>query len=560
MSSFVQGRFDILPPPHLVLRFPVVKDAFTNSSVPTLNYGDTHDLLTGERYESFLGFDLSELPEEEFVYAKLVINVAGTPRGGEAELHLIESDEWTETGITHANRPLETTHLTTFQLDKQVIEIDVIDHLHSGYVLKSLETQRFWGRESGNAAYIEVAYINLEAFREVAGAYFDIGFGAQASAVHTFSINWESTLPYGLTTLPINFRLSNHLLIEYMAEPTFTIGYTAQTPVESEFNLTFGAQGRNFNELALGYTAKAEGECTFPLEFAGTLFNDWAIAWDGIPTSDLKLNFGIQDEGEHLFNVGYTVAHYKDLQLGYTAQDDGETIFAINFGIQAERESGLEINYTALSVNDLTLNFSARARGMSTIPIQLAKQATDKNFFNISYSAMPNTSLPILFGARAQADNLFAIDFISQKPNKADFTIEFAAMPAKDLRIDFAAQGIEQIELTLKFEALQRFISDLSTTFIIQTRLEQDFNMYFESTPASKFMVTYISQGVRDTSLTIRFQVVDPDKKETTLRIIYEKGELALYDKAVTYAGISIAGVSDPYVFVQKMISKKHQK
>ena len=39
MSNFIQGRFDVLPPPITVLRLPAVKDAFVNAHIPTLNYG-----------------------------------------------------------------------------------------------------------------------------------------------------------------------------------------------------------------------------------------------------------------------------------------------------------------------------------------------------------------------------------------------------------------------------------------------------------------------------------------------------------------------------------------
>ena len=80
MSNFIQGQFDILPPPITVLRFPIIKDAFVNENIRTLNYGDTSDLLVGPHYESFLGFDLSELPDEEFLYVKLVLNVPGIPK------------------------------------------------------------------------------------------------------------------------------------------------------------------------------------------------------------------------------------------------------------------------------------------------------------------------------------------------------------------------------------------------------------------------------------------------------------------------------------------------
>ena len=103
--NFIQGRFDVLPPPITVLRLPTVKDAFTNASIPTLNYGDTHDLLTGLNYESFIGFDLSGLPEQEFIYSKLVLTLPRAAKTSEIPLRSINYPRISlgRKSITHAN-------------------------------------------------------------------------------------------------------------------------------------------------------------------------------------------------------------------------------------------------------------------------------------------------------------------------------------------------------------------------------------------------------------------------------------------------------------------------
>ncbi|MFY9431056.1 MAG: DNRLRE domain-containing protein, partial [Acetomicrobium sp.] len=218
--NFVQGRFDILKPPVTILRFHAVKDAFTYASIPTLNYGDTHDLLTGLNYESFIGFDLSGLPEQEFIYSKLVLTPPRAVKPSEIplEIHKLSSDQpWTETGITHANRPRDTSLLYTLVPSGTKVEVDLQGSFEEVYVLKSEELYRFFSKESGKGPYIEVAFIDPDAFREIEGRYLQVAYTAQRPANSDFKLEWDGTLPYGESAFRLSYELSNIFLLTYTA-------------------------------------------------------------------------------------------------------------------------------------------------------------------------------------------------------------------------------------------------------------------------------------------------------------------------------------------------------
>ena len=66
-SGRMRGFIDIVQPPKKVKRVYPVKDSVVRQSAPTINYGDSQQMLAGESFEgkfiSYLGFDL-QLPDK----------------------------------------------------------------------------------------------------------------------------------------------------------------------------------------------------------------------------------------------------------------------------------------------------------------------------------------------------------------------------------------------------------------------------------------------------------------------------------------------------------------
>ena len=292
MSNFIQGQFDILPPPITVLRFPVIKDAFVNENIRTLNYGDTSDLLVGPHYESFLGFDLSELPDEEFLYAKLVLNVPGIPSpSGEIDLSVVgDGVHWTETGITYANRPIQREFFASEPTGSKRIEFDILNSIKEQYVLTSSDLHRFASRESGNGPYIEVAFLDTEALRETDARYLGLEYSAQNSADSEFLLSWEAMPTFGENKFLLEYGLSNQFLLTFTVERKFTLEYVAHAREDSSFALDFAGTQRSVEDLTLTYTAVGQGSEDFDLQFIGAVFENWVVSYEAMPTSNFAIS------------------------------------------------------------------------------------------------------------------------------------------------------------------------------------------------------------------------------------------------------------------------------
>ena len=324
MSSFIQGRFDVLPPPIAVLRFPVIKDAFVNENIRTLNYGDTSDLLVGPHYESFLGFDLSELPDEEFLYAKLVLNVPGIPSpSGEVALSVVgDGVHWTETGVTYANRPIQRELFASEPTGSKRIEFDILNGIKEQYVLTSSDLHRFASRESGNGPYIEVAFLDIEALRETDARYLGLEYSAQSSADSEFLLFWEAMPTFGENKFLLEYGLSNQFLLTFTVERKFTLEYVAQAREDSSFALDFAGTQRSVEDLTLTYTAVGQGSEDFDLQFIGVVFENWVVSYEAMPTSNFTMSFGIQDEDASSFELGYLPTFRSEFDLEFRATAD----------------------------------------------------------------------------------------------------------------------------------------------------------------------------------------------------------------------------------------------
>ena len=540
--NFVQGRFDILPPPITVLRFPVVKDAFTSSLVPTLNYGDTSDLLTGPLYETFFSFDLSALPDQEFLYTRLVLTApkAIAPLETPLEIHKVSPDQhWTETGITHANRPKETELLYSLFPEGTKIEVDLDGVFEEEYALKSEELYRFSSKESGNGPYIEVAFLDLETLRETEARYFPLGYTAQLRKDSNFKIEWEGVLPYGESSFGLNYTLSNQFLLEYAADPKFTLLYVGQKTEEAPFVLGFGARGRSTSDLALSFTAVGQDENLLSLRFLGVVHTEWSVSYEAMPTVDFAIAFGVQDEDCNDFKLEYSPAYGSNFGLEFRATADGERDFELSFGVQDEDEADLELRYVLSLRSEFGLEFQARTDGEQDFALSFGIQDEDASSFELGYLPTFRSEFGLEFQARQSDNQDFALSFGVQDEDDADLKLDYVLMFRSEFGLEFQARTDGEQDFAVSFgvqnEDAENFllefdvISEVYFPLEFGARASSEDGVQLEYTiqtrTESNFALTWFGRSVQD--LPLEFQVQVPVNRDVLLE----------YDALMRYMG-----------------------
>ncbi|SEA79535.1 DNRLRE domain-containing protein [Paenibacillus sp. 276b] len=131
---------DVVPPPKIVSTLSPVKDAFTRSSVPRLNYGQEQEMLVGntngESFNSLIQFDVSTIPAGmKLLSAKLRLYVEQTSLvGNPVSFYQVEND-WTELGVTWASSPAYGMKLAEIQADvaKEYAEVDMLSIVQGWY-------------------------------------------------------------------------------------------------------------------------------------------------------------------------------------------------------------------------------------------------------------------------------------------------------------------------------------------------------------------------------------------------------------------------------------------
>ena len=175
-SGRMRGYIDIVQPPKKTLRIYPVKDSVVRQSAPTINYGDSQQMLAGEsgegRFISYLGFDIN-LPENiDIESIKLVLN-----KQYDTSIRFLmglyeTSDDWNEYDITWSFRPLDEKYITQFPVPIETgrVEVDLIDfdwlEGKKSFILRPRnyalsELTAFGTRESMNPPYIEVTYYEI---------------------------------------------------------------------------------------------------------------------------------------------------------------------------------------------------------------------------------------------------------------------------------------------------------------------------------------------------------------------------------------------------------------
>ncbi|WP_028588865.1 DNRLRE domain-containing protein [Paenibacillus massiliensis] len=183
VSNRASGVIDIVRPPTTTVELAPVKDAFVRESIPKLNYGTEQDLFTGfntnynERYRSFLGFDISTIPDNSLIksaHLKLY-HEASSSEVQRVELFELESD-WTERGITWDNQPSPTSKVMEmdvgnvgrylyFNLTELVTNWYEGSKDNNGILIKAqneldLFYKRFYSRESRYFPLLVVEYVD----------------------------------------------------------------------------------------------------------------------------------------------------------------------------------------------------------------------------------------------------------------------------------------------------------------------------------------------------------------------------------------------------------------
>ncbi|GAA4881685.1 hypothetical protein GCM10023310_72130 [Paenibacillus vulneris] len=176
------GLVDITQKPKKTVRFYPVKDAFVREGIKTLNYGSEQSMLVGydglnnqERYRSFVGFDLTGIPNNIKIEKAEVKLFSSTVKNIDQQIGLYSLNEiWTEYGITWQNQPSASSIIDIKSVGRSAgyVSFDATDSITSlisnkfldcSYELKALtETTKqfvsFETREGTNKPYLEITY------------------------------------------------------------------------------------------------------------------------------------------------------------------------------------------------------------------------------------------------------------------------------------------------------------------------------------------------------------------------------------------------------------------
>ncbi|GEM_PF-4005175 len=175
-SGRMRGFVDIVQPPKKVKKIYPIKDSVVRQSAPTINYGNSQQMLAGEvaegKFISYLGFDL-QLPDNiDIESIKLVLHKQyDTPRRFLMGLYET-SDNWDEYDITWNFRPYDEEYVTQFPIpmDTGRVEADLTDfgwvEGKKSFIIRPRnyafsELTAFGTRESLNPPYIEVIYYEI---------------------------------------------------------------------------------------------------------------------------------------------------------------------------------------------------------------------------------------------------------------------------------------------------------------------------------------------------------------------------------------------------------------
>ena len=134
--------------------------------------------------------------------------------------------------------------------------------------------------------------------------------------------------------------------------------------------------------------------------------------------------------------------------------------------MQDEDESDFSLEFLPTLTREFALHFDAQASSQNEFGLAFGAQAAGESDFVVELEAVPNENFPLSFAAQMDGAGEFLISFTPRQTSSAEVSLEFEAVSAKSFGIEFAAQGHEVLDITLEWEALQRYFSDLRLEWV----------------------------------------------------------------------------------------------
>lgn len=138
----MSGLVEVVPPPKIERTYTAIKDTFVRSEVPLLNYGELLSAVVGksddlsETYHSYIGFDVSDLPENASIEEAKIRIYKNRNTKSNMQIGVYEpANDWTEYGITWASQPpiRNIVSINTVGTDVGYVELDVLSAVRSWY-------------------------------------------------------------------------------------------------------------------------------------------------------------------------------------------------------------------------------------------------------------------------------------------------------------------------------------------------------------------------------------------------------------------------------------------
>lgn len=298
------GKTDIIQPPKTTVQLFPVKDAFIREGIKTLNYGTEQTAIVGyskelnEIYRTFLGFDLSQLPENiavEKAEVKLY-NISKQPLSHQVGLYSSAS-VWTEYGITWNNQPeIESfidgegigTSEDYVSFDATNIVSNWYDGIetNNGFILKALnesiqQYEQFYTRENlTNKPILEVTYREKNIYSagrtEVNGNIFikSVGKNDLPLSIRIPEYDINATLPSSIHIFNPDFMESSISVIR----PNINGNIRVQRSDKSELSSNLVVKQKSLDQIeanVLVNTPSRVGHITIP--YRNDLLSDLII-------------------------------------------------------------------------------------------------------------------------------------------------------------------------------------------------------------------------------------------------------------------------------------------
>jgi len=342
-SGRMRGFVDIVQPPKKVLKIYPIKDSVVRQSAPTINYGDSQQMLAGESIEgkfiSYLGFDIN-LPENiDIESIKLVLN-----KQYDTSIRFLmglyeTSDDWNEHDITWSFRPLDEKYITQFPIPIEGgrVEVDLTDFDwrdgKKSFIIRPRnydlsELTAFGTKESLHPPYIEVTY--YEMINNVGSYSFESNITVRRNANRDISASIDVLSDYVYTELEGLLEISKKFIQEDL-ESNISVAMLRHSeaggqielvgkPQQIEINTNIIVPYRTFIESTIGIEIKNRED---DLDSILSIREYKEESFDGILNVEGKTEQSILDSSiivrcdndEDIYSILTIEKKYSDIEL-----------------------------------------------------------------------------------------------------------------------------------------------------------------------------------------------------------------------------------------------------